>query len=89
MTLNDISNDDLNKLKYGWSKYGGSNLGLVKDRIDDEWYCTCCGLKQPKGIPTYLIEFAPKDYLRICPVCENKRIQINTTDFFVLKQACT
>ena len=89
MTLNDVTDQEFNKLKFGWSKYGGANLGLVKDVIDYEWYCACCADKQPKGAPTFLFEFAPSDYLRICAICENKRITLNTDSFYILKKACT
>ena len=61
----------LNMLKYGWSKYGGANHGLVKEELD-EWYCQCCGKKQTKILPSYMINLDDeREFYRICSNCKN------------------
>lgn len=60
--------------KYGWTKYGGGNHGLVKEGLD-EWYCQTCGRKQVKGLPSYMLPFDSKydrNFVRICSNCQNK-----------------
>jgi hypothetical protein len=62
------------KMCYGWSKYNGGMSGLVKD--EDDWFCQCCGEKQPKEFPQYMIpaDSLEREFFRICSVC--KHIQL-------------
>lgn len=64
----------MTKLMYGWSKYGGANHGLVKkNKLNEEnqpgWTCQACGEEQHVDLPSYLIEFAPREFVRICSCC--------------------
>ena len=64
----------INKMKYGWSKWGGANHGLVKEELD-EWYCQGCGKKQVKGLPSYMLPITHKedrDFARVCSKCEHE-----------------
>ncbi len=63
-------NDPLKGKKTGkWTKYGGAISGLVKERIEDHWYCQVCGEEIPVEIKPFLFEQYPGDFIRICPVC--------------------
>ncbi len=62
----------INKAKYGWSKYGGANYGLVTQEIHNTWYCQTCGEEQPEAIKPYMYEYFPRDYIRICSICYSK-----------------
>lgn len=64
----------INKEKYGWSKYGGGNHGLVTQDIHESWFCQTCGEEQPEAIKPYMYEYFPRDYIRICPICYAKTI---------------
>lgn len=59
------------KKMYGWSKWGGANLGLFIEDMD-EWCCQACGGKQPRGLPSYMLphDSYKRDYFRICSVCK-------------------
>jgi hypothetical protein len=54
-----------------WTKYGGSIGGLVKEAIQDVWYCQTCGREMPKEISPFLFEVFTDDFLRICGICQN------------------
>ncbi len=62
------------KQKYGWSKYSGGFMGLVKD--ENDWYCQACGEPQAKELPQYMLPISKmeREYVRICSVC--KHIQL-------------
>ena len=59
------------KKMYGWSKWGGANLGLFIEDMD-EWCCQACGVSQPKGLPSYMFPHDEllRDYFRVCSVCK-------------------
>ena len=60
------------KMMYGWTKYGGSNHGLVKK--GGEWYCQSCGKEQPDEFPAYMMCVDGGNYrsfIRLCAHCEN------------------
>ena len=62
--------DPLRGKKSGkWSKYGGSVSGLVKERIEDTWFCQVCGDEVPKEFKPFMIEMFPGDFIRICNGC--------------------
>jgi hypothetical protein len=58
------------KKRYGWSKYGGARDGLVKQTID-VWYCQVCGEENTKGMPTFMLEIHPNEFIRICSKCQS------------------
>lgn len=62
----------INQAKYGWSKYGGGNHGLVKDQ-NDYWYCQCCRVKCTKEMPAYMYAFdnSNREFVRLCSVCSH------------------
>lgn len=78
-------NDPLYGLKSGsWSKWGGSMGGLVKEELP-EWTCQACGKRQPKGLPAFMFQFVPREFIRICSRCHNVSKERNITVFYELK----
>lgn len=59
---------------YGWTKYGGSKLGLVQENKTLEWSCQACGDLQTSELPSYMFEFIENEFIRICSVCQYKKI---------------
>lgn len=57
----------------GWSKWGGSQGNVVKEKLEDKWFCQNCGEEQPISLSPYLQELVPGEYFRICAKCLNKR----------------
>ena len=70
---------EFNKLKYGWSKYGGGHYGLVTNDTGNTWFCQACGEEQPKEIDPYKIEFAPRQFVRVCPKCFRQKLVTKVT----------
>lgn len=70
----------LTKKAYGWTKYGGKNLGLVQEPKSAEWYCQACTQKQGSELPSYMFEFSENEFIRICTLCQAKKLmhQIKT-----------
>lgn len=64
----------LTQIMYGWSSYGGSNQGLVDDRVEDQWSCQACGHTQEANFSPFYFEFSPREFVKICEVCHIKRI---------------
>ena len=64
----------INKAKYGWSKWGRNNNGLVDEDITEEWNCQACGEMQTDELPPFMYEVSKREYIRICSVCQNKTI---------------
>ena len=64
----------INKAKYGWSKWGSNNNGLVDEEITEEWNCQACGEMQTDELPPFMYEVSDREYIRICSVCQNKTI---------------
>ena len=61
----------LSQQKYGWSKYGAGNHGLVKEQLDI-WYCQCCKTKCTREMPAYMFPFddSNREFVRLCSTCE-------------------
>lgn len=59
---------------YSWSKWGGSNLGLVQENKTDEWNCQACSEPQTSELPSYMFEFIEKEFIRICSVCQSLKL---------------
>ena len=58
---------------YGWSKWGGGNHGLVKEELDT-WYCQGCSELQRKGLPSYMVELATREFARVCAKCKHEMV---------------
>lgn len=60
---------------YGWSKWGGATMGIVKEELDT-WYCQICGQQQVKELPSYMfpVDEYKRDYVRICSKCKSKAV---------------
>lgn len=74
----------ISKMKYGWSRYGGPNHGLVKEELP-EWYCQGCGKLQAKGLPSYMLpmmDLRDRDFVRVCSQCENLLWETKTKRIF-------
>lgn len=55
---------------YSWSKWGGVNYGLVQKTKTADWTCQACGQKQTDQLPSYMFEFLPDEFIRICSHCQ-------------------
>lgn len=64
----------LTKKAYGWTKYGGTNLGLVQDGKTIEWSCQVCSDVQASDLPSYMFEFIENEFIRICSICQAEKI---------------
>jgi len=65
--------DPLRGKKTGkWTKYGGAIYGLVKEEIQDTWFCQICSDEVPKELPPFNYELYPDEFIRICNVCKQK-----------------
>lgn len=77
---------NIDKQRWGWTKYGPNNFGYGMVREEGEWYCQCCGAFQPEGMAQYLfpMDKEKKDYLRVCSICKHKQIEtkIKKNKFF-------
>ena len=69
------------KKVYSWSKYGGANLGLVQENITQEWACQACGDIQTSDLPAYMFEFVENEFIRICSICQSKKLEEHIKDF--------
>jgi len=67
----------LNKAKYGWTKWGGSNFGLVQKNLTETWFCQACKEEQPDELTPYMFEFVEREYIRICSKCHATRLKQN------------
>ncbi len=67
----------LNKQKYGWSKWGGANMGLVQKNLTETWFCQSCKQEQPDKLTPYMFEYASREYIRICSKCHWIRLHKN------------
>jgi len=67
----------LNKQKYGWSKWGGPNMGLVQKNLTETWFCQACCEEQPDDLSPYMFEFVEREYVRICSKCHAIRLKEN------------
>ena len=79
---------DWNKLKYGWSKWGEPNYGLVQKNLTDEWYCQCCNRQQSSHLPSFMFEFGEREFVRICSLCQNTKLEMQLTTFGDLIKVC-
>ena len=68
---------------YGWSKWGGGNKGLVKEELK-EWYCQACIKPQKKELPSYMVETATREFVRVCSSCKHKMIKKNLKSYYDL-----
>lgn len=73
----------ISRLKYGWSKWGGGNHGLVKEELDT-WYCQSCAEEQKKGLPSYMIESATREFMRVCAKCKHRMVENNLRSYWKL-----
>lgn len=77
----------LTKAMYGWSKYGGSNQGLVKE--GGGWYCQACGKEQPKEFPAYMMcldHDTFRNFIRLCADCEHLVKSRHITEYEKLRR---
>lgn len=61
---------------FGWSKWGGANQGLFTLLPSEVWYCQCCGEKQTRNLPSYMIPMDSfnRDFVKVCTKCKYKSI---------------
>lgn len=70
----------LTQAMYGWSKHGGVNLGLVQEKLGDEWICQACSETQSVGQP-FDFEFMPREFIKICESCHTVGVENEVTLF--------
>ena len=72
---------------FGWSKWGGANQGLFTLLPADEWWCQCCGDKQTKNMPSYMVpfDFFNRDFAKVCATCRHRFLLEKLKTFFELK----
>lgn len=68
---------------YGWSKWGGANKGLVKEELE-EWFCQSCGEPQRKCLPSYMVESATREFVRVCSRCRHEMIENRIRSYWKL-----
>lgn len=78
-----MKKEKITRLMYSWSKYGGGQSGLVKENLE-EWACQSCARTQRRGLPSYMIEISPREFVRICAICKHKMISEEINDFWQL-----
>lgn len=83
-----MTKKEWNRLKYGWSKYGSSNFGLVKQNITEDWTCQACGERQEINLPSFMFEFLEREFIRICSKCQNNKITNSITTLDSLIKLC-
>lgn len=66
---NKVIEIKITKLMYSWTKYGGGRKALVTQERELINYCQTCAKSIPKDYPMYRYEFAPNEYIRVCPDC--------------------
>lgn len=71
------------KAMYGWSKYGGPNMGLVKQE-NDTWYCQSCGEEYPEEMSPFMMPMddTMREFIRICGICY-KRVLIKRIKYIM------
>jgi len=71
---------------FGWSKWGGATKGIFTLLPSDEWFCQCCGEKQTRTLPSYMIplDSSNRDFAKVCSRCKYKYIMKKLKTFFDL-----
>lgn len=59
----------INHAKFGWTKWGGANHGLMKSDVNTDWTCQSCARLVPKELPGFMYEYSEREYIRICASC--------------------
>jgi len=82
---NSLPTLSITKMMYGWTKWGGGRMGMSKEETD-EWYCQCCGEKQTKILPSYMIPLddSRRDWMRVCANCKAKGRSVSTVYYWHL-----
>jgi hypothetical protein len=77
-----VITDSMHSKMYGWSKWGGSNSGLVQKDKTFEWSCQGCGERLGSTCPSYMFEFCKNEFIRICTSCQSLKLDkhIKTLD---------
>lgn len=83
-----MTKKEYNRLKYGWSKYGDPNFGLVQRNLTEEWACQSCSEAQDNHLPSFMFEFMEREFIRICSKCQNLKIKNNVSTFDKLIELC-
>ena len=74
-------------LKHSWTKWSRDvNLGLQVRT--PEWTCPLCSVKQTEATDPFVFPISDREYLRICDICENKRIKYEIHTFEILIMIC-
>lgn len=76
----------LKNLRNSWSKWGGGGIGL--ENRTPEWNCQICGEHQPKQIDPFVFPLNDREFLRICPKCQHKKIKLNVVTYEIMVMVC-
>jgi len=72
------------KMKYTWSKHGGTGYGLVQENKTEDWMCQACGQRQSDVLPSYMFPFLEREFMRICAQCQAVKLSEDIRDLQVL-----
>lgn len=77
----------ITKQMFGWSKWGGATQGLFTLLPADEWFCQCCGQKQTRNLPSYMIPLdkSRRNFVKVCSICRYRFLINKLRIFFDLK----
>lgn len=76
----DLVNKTINRMKFGWSKYGGANRDIIVDH-DTQWTCQACGETHDKIIPSFLVTFGDMPTLKLCAGCRHAATKNDIQEF--------
>lgn len=80
-----MSNPIINRLKFGWTKFGGARDQLHKETAD-EWTCQTCASHHPAEVPCFMMEMFEDEFIKICSKCQMVRKKDNIADVIILIQ---
>ena len=80
-----MSSNIINKLKYGWSLYGGPRREFVKEDQED-WTCQACARRYSMAVPYFMTEIFDEEFAKICSKCQNLKVTEHIIEFDILIQ---
>lgn len=78
--VQDIVHKTINRMKFGWTKYGGANREIIIDS-DHDWSCQACAERLYKAVPHYLVTFEDMPTLKLCGSCRHSTSVNKITQF--------
>lgn len=85
MGITEEARNKINKLRFGWPKFGGARREFVKEEQDD-WTCQACATRYSISVPCYMTEIFDEEFAKICAKCQNKKTTEHIIEFDILIQ---